>query len=353
MATVELEHVTVGSVNGARLDAVNIAVADGELIGVIGASGAGKTTLLRVIAGLETVTAGVIRVDGIDVTQVPPAQRDVAMVSQTPVPLPRRDVRRNIAFPLEIRHKGAVEIDTRVVAESRALHIEALLGRSPRTLSAGEAQIVQIARALVRKPSMLLLDEPLARMDATLAQRMRLELRSVQEGYGVTTFLATNDPAEAMSMCDRLVVLDAGRVVQVGRPIDVYDQPATLVAAACTGSVSVLTVSVEADAEGFWLVHPSFRRRAWRPSLADHVAGSVAVAMRPRWLRLADDGPITATVTDISPVAGTVTAALGPSAGDGEVEIAANTTFHRHGDQLRFHIDELALFDPASGRHLE
>ncbi|MDP9463535.1 MAG: ABC transporter ATP-binding protein, partial [Actinomycetota bacterium] len=225
MSTVELEHVTVRCSGTTLLDDVNLAVADGELIGVIGASGAGKTTLLRAIAGLEPLAAGSIRIGGVDVTDATPAARDVSMVFQTPVLIPHRDVQGNIAFPLEIRHQRAAEIATRVAAETRALHIEALLARSPRELSAGEAQLVQVARALVRMPSLLLLDEPLARLDAALTQHMRLELRSLQQGYGVTTLLATNDPVEAMALPDRLVVVEAGHVVQVGPPIEVYERP--------------------------------------------------------------------------------------------------------------------------------
>ena len=349
MSTVELEHVTVQRAGITLLDDVNLAVTDGELIGVIGASGAGKTTLLRVIAGLEPVTLGTIWIDGVDVTDAPPAERNVSMVFQTPALIPHRDVEGNIAFPLEIRHQRAAEIATRIAAESRALHIEALLARSPRSLSAGEAQLAQVARALVRMPALLLLDEPLARLDAALSQHMRLELRALQQGYGVTTFLATNEPVEAMAMPDRLVVVDAGRVVQVAEPIDVYERPVNLFAAACTGQMSTLTAQVAADSDGFWLVHTSFRHRTWRPSLSNYVGGMVVMGMRPRWMHLTDDGPIRATIVEASPGIGSITAALGV---DGEVVIATNATTHRRGDHVAFSIDELALFDPLTGYHL-
>lgn len=349
MSTVELEHVTVQRSGITLLDDVNLSVGDGELIGVIGASGAGKTTLLRAIAGLDTVASGTIWIDGVDVTDAAPAERNVSMVFQTPTLIPHRDVERNIAFPLEIRHQREAEIATRVAAETRALHIEALLARSPRSLSAGEAQLVQVARALVRMPSLLLLDEPFARLDASLSQHMRLDLRALQQGYGATTFLATNDPVEAMALPDRLVVVDAGHVVQVSEPIDVYERPVSLVAAACTGQMSTLTVQVEADNDGFWLVHPSFRHRAWRRSLSSYVGGTVVMAMRPRWMRLTTDGPIRATITEASPGIGSITAALGA---DGDVVVATTAPTHRRGDHVAFRIDELALFDPLSGYHL-
>jgi ABC-type sugar transport system ATPase subunit len=201
-------------------------------------------------------------------------------------------------------------------------------------------------------PALLLLDEPLARLDATLSQRMRLELRSLQQGYGVTTFLATNDPVEAMALPDRLVMVDAGRVVQVAEPIDVYERPVNLAAAACTGQMSTVTMQVEADDEGFWLVHPSFRHRAWRPSLINYVGGAVVMAMRPRWMSLTDDGPIQATITEARPGAGSITVALGADTGSGEVTIATTAPAHRRGDHVALRIDELALFDPLTGYHL-
>lgn len=352
MSTVELEHVTVRSSGATLLDDVSLTVADGELIGVIGASGAGKTTLLRAIAGLEPLTAGTIVIDGVDVTNVTPADRNVSMVFQTPALIPHRDVQGNIAFPLEIRHQGSAEIATRVAAETRALHIEALLARLPRRLSAGEAQLVQVARALVRMPALLLLDEPLARLDASLTQRMRLDLSALIHGYGVTTFLATNDPVEAMALPDRLVVIDGGRVVQIGSPIEVYERPATLVAAACTGHVSTLTVQVEADGDGFWLAHQSFRQRAWRQALTDYVGDFVVVAVRPTWMRLTPDGPVTATVIEASPGTGTITVELGAGARPDQLVIRSTAPVHRRGDQVAFGIDELVLFDPLTGHQL-
>lgn len=356
MSAVELVHITVRvptphAAQGATLlDDVSLTVDDGELLGVVGASGSGKTTLLRVIAGLQPLAAGTVLIDGTDVNQVGPAARDVGMVFQDAVLIPTRDVQHNIAFPLELRRQPDDEIAERVGAETRALHIESLLARAPHELSAGEAQLVQIARALVRVPSVLLLDEPLANLDAAHTQRMRHELRLLQQGYGVTTVLATNDPLEAMAMPDRLVVLDAGSVVQVATPTEVFDHPATLIAAACTGHVSLLHALVEADTDGFWLVHPAFRHRAWRPSLAGRVGSMVVVAVRPSWVRVAADGPVAATVDSVSPVTRTITVTL--DAGGNRVEIATGPHMHRVGERLSLHLDEVALFDAATGFEL-
>jgi len=224
---------------GARLDGIDLEIADGEFVGVIGSSGAGKTTLLRVLAGLEPADSGQVWFDEAEVSAVPPAQRDIAMVFQENVLLPHRDVRGNIAFPLEVRNFHEREIEVRVRAETRALQIEQLLARPPGRLSEGERQLVQIARALVRRPSLLLLDEPLARLDATQRQWMRQELVLLQEGYGVTAMIATNDPVEAMTVPSRLIVLESGRILQVGAPMQIYHSPATLAAAALTGELRI------------------------------------------------------------------------------------------------------------------
>lgn len=295
MASVVLHDLTVEhrdrrhGTGTVALDRVELGVGDGEMVAVIGPSGAGKTTLLRAIAGLDVVSSGTILMDADDVTMAPPSERDVAMVFQFPHLLPHRTVGRNVSFPLELRRQAIEEIRDRVSAEARALHIETLLERSPRQLSAGEAQLVQIARALVRVPRVLLLDEPLARLDAHERERMRRELRLLQRGYGVTTIFTTNDPVEAMAMADQLVVLDAGRVVQVGPPIEVHREPVSLLAAQLTGPLDTSTVEVTADADGYWLHGPTGVERAWRPSLAAHVGRRVVRGVRLDETRLLFD----------------------------------------------------------------
>lgn len=281
MASLQLLGVTLLRGATTILSDIDLEVDDGEFVGIVGPSGAGKTMLLRVIAGLERPNAGAVAMNGHDMTGVPPQGRDVAMVFQNPSLLPHRDVRGNVAFPLEVRHETIQKIRTRVDAEARALHIEALLARTPGSLAAGEAQLVQIARAMVRVPSVLLLDEPLTRLDAALRQRMRAELRILQRGYGVTTVFTTNDPVEAMSMPDRLVVLHAGKVVQTGAPLEVYRDPVSLEAAMFTGEIDVSEREVTSDGVGYWLTGGTGRERAWAPSLAGHVGGRVVLAARP------------------------------------------------------------------------
>jgi ABC-type sugar transport system ATPase subunit len=348
MAQLELHDITIRRRGVTLLDCVDLFVGDGDLVGVVGPSGAGKTMLLRVVAGLERVDGGAVLVDGEDVTSRPPAERDVAMVFQFPSLLPRRDVRGNVAFPLEVRHRPADEIRTRVDAETRALHIEALAGRPPDELSDGERQLVQIARAMVRVPRVLLLDEPLTRLDAGVRHQLRLELRQLQQGYGVTTILATNDPVEAMTMPDRLVVLEAGRVVQSGVPMDVYSRPVDLSTAASTGDVSTLEVDVAAGSPGYWLVHDRFRLRAWRPSLGERIGGRVVLAVRPSAVVVDDSGSVPATVRLAAPIGGTAVYAVGH-----DVVLATVRSHVAPGDNVLLRVDDYDVFDAVTGQRLD
>ena len=351
MAAVELAGLTVRISGSTVLDDICLCVDDGELMGVIGESGSGKTTMLRAIAGLTKLSSGTVRIGGVDVTKVEPSGRDVSMMFQKPALLPHRDVLGNVAFPLEVHHELAAEITSRVTAETRALHIESLLSRNPAQLSSGERQLVQMARAMVRTPSVMLLDEPLARLDAAMTQQLRLDLHALQQGYGVTTLLATSDPVEAMTMPDRIVVLEGGRIAQVDTPIDVYERPVTLVAAACTGDMSMVDVRIERDTDGLWLVHPAFRRHAPQ-HLGDYVGATVVMAMRPSWAHLEPDGLVAAVVTEASPGSGTITVALDAGGHTDYVVIRVASLGHRRGDRVAFDIDEVAVFDPTTGTRL-
>jgi ABC-type sugar transport system ATPase subunit len=350
VSSLELRGVTIRRAGVAVLDGVDLRVADAELVALVGASGAGKSTLLRAIAGVERLDGGQIVIDGVDVTAEGPAGRGVSMVFQQPVLMPRRSVRRNVSFPLEVRHVPAEEIRTRVDAESRALHIEDLLGREPGELSAGEAQLVQIARAMVRVPGLLLLDEPLAHLDPAVRTRLRRELRTLQQGYGVTTLLATNEPVEAMTMPDRLVVLADGRVRQEGLPVDVYADPVDLSAAAFTGDVSTIEVRVERDAVGFWFVHPAMRTRAWAPALAGAVGRRVLLGLRPDSVALDAAGDVVATVAQVE--AGGAGARVRCAVGDDRVDVRAGGRPPAVGDRVRLRFDRPLVFDPVTGSRL-
>jgi ABC-type sugar transport system ATPase subunit len=267
-----------------------------------------------------------------------------------------RSVERNVSFPLELRRQHIDEIRRRVGAEVRALHLEHLLERPSGTLSRGEAQLVQIARAMVRLPNVLLLDEPLATLDDSTRRRMQGELSLLQDGYGVTTMMATNDADDAMRMATRLVVLGAGRVVQVGTPAEVRRSPATFDAAVSTGECWQIRARVEAGQEGFWLVRDgrpvgtssagtSFRHRAWAPALADRVGEEVIVGLRPHDVAVAADGPVPAMVTRVIP--GQSTTLVCDVAG---CPVGVHTDVRAAvGDAIRLRIDRLTVFDASSG----
>lgn len=218
------------------LDGLDLEVPDAELLVVVGPSGSGKSTLLRCIAGLEEVDGGVVFVGGRDVTQLEPGARDVSMVFQEYALFPHMTVADNISFGMRARKTASNEIDQKVAHAAEVLGLEETLMRRPAELSGGERQRVALARAIVRAPKAFLLDEPLSNLDAELRARTRAEIKQLQRDLGVTMIYVTHDQVEATTMGDRVAVLRDGRVEQVGRPQDVYRQPATAFVARFLGT---------------------------------------------------------------------------------------------------------------------
>lgn len=239
MTSIQLDHVTVVRNKAELITDISLTIGSGEFLALIGPSGSGKTTLLRAIAGLDEVERGDVLYDGVPVNDLTPSQRDIAMVFQDNALIPFRNVRKNVAFPLEMHRVKKPEIDDRVMAESRAMALDRFLTRMPRELGAGHQQLVQAARALVRRPDALLLDEPLARVDPIRRDSMRREIKMLADGYGVTTVYATNDPAEAMALGDRIAMIDGGKLRQVGTPDDLYQRPLDTVVAGFIGLPSM------------------------------------------------------------------------------------------------------------------
>ncbi len=354
MAGLGLDAVSVELGGRWLLDDVSLDVPDGTFVAVVGSSGSGKTTLLRTVAGLVRPSAGAIRFDGADVTQVEPGRRDVGMVFQQAVLLRHISVRRNVSFPLDVRRQTAEEIRRRVDAEVRALHIERLLLQRPDELSYGEAQMVQIARALVRVPRMLLLDEPFASLDEQLRGRMRAEIKLLQEGYGVTTLMTTNDPRDVAALACFVVVLDEGRLVQAGATVEVRDMPRTLLAAATTGDLSTFDATVVAESTGSWLVRhdpsggPGLRLRSWSPALADFDGRRVTVAVRPEHVVITSTGSVVAGVDRSIPGATPVVQLV--AAGARIQATPEPGVAHVRGETVRARIDRHLIFDRATGR---
>jgi sn-glycerol 3-phosphate transport system ATP-binding protein len=232
---------------------VNLSVADGELIVLVGPSGCGKSTLLRMVAGLESVTSGRIEINGRDVAKAEPAERDIAMVFQNYALYPHMSVRGNLEYGLKNRGTPRAEIDRRVSEAADILEIGPMLDRKPRELSGGQRQRVAMGRAIVREPSAFLFDEPLSNLDAKLRVQMRVEIRKLQRRLKTTSLYVTHDQLEAMTLADRLVVMNGGLVEQIGTPTDVYDRPATLFVAGFIGSppMNLIPVEVMAQAAGF------------------------------------------------------------------------------------------------------
>ncbi|MFQ5554433.1 MAG: ABC transporter ATP-binding protein [Acidimicrobiia bacterium] len=280
------------------LDGVSLDVGDGELLAVVGPSGSGKTTLLRTIAGLDAPASGSVLIGGVDATKQRTQDRDIAMVFQDGALLPFLTAGENVGFPLRLRDIARPEIEERVTAEGRALGLEEVLGRLPRELAAGHRQLVQVARAMIRVPSVFLLDEPLARVDAGTRVRLRRDIRVLQQGYGVTTLLATNDPTDAMAIADRLCMIDRGSIQQIGAPLEVYRYPTTTFVAELLGDrpMNLLPVRVRRDAVGSWLVGVGFRLRAWSPELSGHIGRRLTMGVRAEDLVVEDTGEIRAEV---------------------------------------------------------
>ncbi|GAB5375917.1 MAG: sn-glycerol-3-phosphate ABC transporter ATP-binding protein UgpC [Acuticoccus sp.] len=257
------------------LQGVDLTIDDGELIVLVGPSGCGKSTLLRMIAGLEPITAGDLLIDGKVVNDVPPRDRDIAMVFQSYALYPHMSVARNMGFSMEIRRTPATERKGPVARAAATLGLDGLLARHPRALSGGQRQRVAMGRAIVREPKVFLFDEPLSNLDAALRVEMRFEIARLHQRLATTMVYVTHDQVEAMTLADRIVVLSHGAVQQVGTPLELYDRPANRFVAQFIGSP---TMNVFAAAEG----------RLANGAALPAAPGAVEVGIRPEHLVLAD-----------------------------------------------------------------
>ena len=236
MGRIQLKSVTKSFGDVQVIPPLDLTIEDGEFTVFVGPSGCGKSTLLRLIAGLEDMTSGSMEIDGTDATDVPPAKRGLAMVFQSYALYPHMTVRKNIAFPLRMAKLDQAEIDRRVDGAASVLNLTDYLDRRPGQLSGGQRQRVAIGRAIVREPAAFLFDEPLSNLDAALRVGMRLEISELHERLATTMIYVTHDQVEAMTMADKIVVLHAGVIEQVGSPLDLYRAPRNLFVAGFIGS---------------------------------------------------------------------------------------------------------------------
>jgi multiple sugar transport system ATP-binding protein len=284
MSEVRIENLTKKFGNVTALHGETLSFEDTTLVVLVGPSGCGKTTLLRLIAGLEIATSGAIYVGNARVDEVPPWDRNIAMVFQSYALYPHMSVFKNIAFPLEARRVPRAEIKQRVERTAQILGITELLTRTPRQLSGGQMQRVAIGRAIVRNPEVFLMDEPLSNLDAKLRVTMRAELKRLQKELGVTTIYVTHDQAEAMTMADKLVVMRNGRVQQVGRPEEVYLNPKNVFVAGFIGSPSMNFIPCRYDAAAGALHSPALTYMLppqTRQKLAGYAGKDVILGVRP------------------------------------------------------------------------
>jgi len=287
MAFLELNGVVKRFGKNAVVDGFSLAVEEGEFVSFLGGSGCGKTTTLRMIAGFETPTEGSIRIAGTEIAQVPPNKRGVGMVFQNYALFPNMTVRKNIEFGLKVAKWRPREIAKRVEEMLALIHMEELGDRYPHQMSGGQQQRASLARALAVKPKVLLLDEPLSALDAKIRAMLRTEIRVIQKQTGITTIYVTHDQEEALSLSDRIVVMQSGRIEQVGTPFEIYNRPSTPFVASFIGNLNILEATVVDAGLGLLSVEGQ------KVFAAGPVAGGPAVklSLRPEMLSLEPGEP--------------------------------------------------------------
>ncbi|MFP7673828.1 sn-glycerol-3-phosphate ABC transporter ATP-binding protein UgpC [Marivita sp. S0852] len=349
MATVDLQGVKKSFGQTDVIHGIDARIADGEFIVIVGPSGCGKSTLLRMVAGLESVTAGDVLIGGNRANDKEPMDRDIAMVFQNYALYPHMSVLQNMGYGLKIAGLPKAEINRKVEDAAKLLQLDALLDRKPRELSGGQRQRVAMGRAIVREPAVFLFDEPLSNLDAKLRVQMRLEIKQLQSKLGITSLYVTHDQVEAMTMADRMIVMNAGIAEQIGTPLDVYETPQTLFAAQFIGSPAMNILDAELREGQVYLDDVPVTRASGRN-------GPVKLGIRPEHLDPDDSGPIKVSVYLSEPL-GANTLLHGNIAGNPDqftVSLPGVHPLEQAGGTMQFKIQEgqAHVFDPTTGRRL-
>ena len=346
MATVSLKNIKKSFGQTDVIHGIDMEIEDGEFIVIVGPSGCGKSTLLRMVAGLETVTAGEVLIGGERANEKEPMDRDIAMVFQNYALYPHMSVRQNMGYGLKIAGLPKGEINAKVENAAELLQLSPLLDRKPRQLSGGQRQRVAMGRAIVREPAVFLFDEPLSNLDAKLRVQMRLEIKELQSKLGITALYVTHDQIEAMTMADRMIVMNGGIAEQIGTPLDVYERPQTLFAAQFIGSpaMNIFDASVS---EGHLAMND---QRLLQVSLAD---GPVKLGVRPEHLLPDEAGAFTVKVLLTEPL-GANTLLHGQLQPNGEDITVSLAGIHalQPGTIERFSAEasSVHLFDASTGK---
>ena len=349
MAGISLNSLTKSYGQTEVLHHVQAEIEEGEFVVIVGPSGCGKSTLLRMIAGLETITSGEVSIGGKVVNGLEPADRDIAMVFQNYALYPHMTVRQNMAYGLKIRKMPKAEIERKVQEAAEILEIAQYLDRKPRQLSGGQRQRVAMGRAIVRDPQVFLFDEPLSNLDAKLRVQMRLEIRKLQQRLGVTSIFVTHDQVEAMTLGDRLMVLNGGYVEQFGSPIELYERPASVFVAGFIGSPAMNFFDAQAAGNSITLPNGA------TVTAGQAAQGKVICGIRPEHLEPDASGPIEMQVEMLEHLGG-VTLLHGGLAGRSTQMVASldGISDAKMGDSMRFSVPEghVHLFDATTEKRI-
>ncbi len=353
MAPVAIRDVRKAFGSTQVIHGVDISIDDGEFVVLVGPSGCGKSTLLRMIAGLENITGGEIRIGERVVNNVPPKERDIAMVFQNYALYPHMTVADNMGFSLKLRNAPRAEIEERVRRAAEILSLTPLLARYPRQLSGGQRQRVAMGRAIVRDPQVFLFDEPLSNLDAKLRVAMRTEIKELHQRLKTTTVYVTHDQIEAMTMADKIVVMHDGLVEQIGTPLDLYDKPDNLFVASFIGSpaMNFLKGKISANGNGGF-EGPNGVHLPLAGVPANSQGQSAVYGIRPEHFAIADDGA-EAEIVVVEPT-GSETQVFAKLGGEEVVAVFRERHKFNPGDKIRLKPDAqlVHLFDETTGKRL-
>ncbi len=352
MASVEIRDVKKAYGATAVIHGVNVDIKDGEFVILVGPSGCGKSTLLRMIAGLENITGGEIRIGERVVNDVPPKERDIAMVFQNYALYPHMTVADNMAFSLKLRNAPQSEISERVDKAAKILGLAPLLERYPRQLSGGQRQRVAMGRAIVRDPQVFLFDEPLSNLDAKLRVAMRSEIKELHQRLKTTTVYVTHDQIEAMTMADKIVVMHDGIVEQIGAPLDLYDRPGNTFVAGFIGSPAMNFLSGTVEREGDRTIfHGGHDATFAIDAPAAAIGRKVTLGVRPEHLKIHPDG-VPFEVAVIEPT-GSETQVNVKHGGHEIICLFRERISAKPGDTIRVRPELTHLFDAETGKRID